>query len=111
MDEARMNGPFDSEADALEDAKREYPERNQFVVGQGFRVEVDCDAECLIENFSCQEPDILYENALEDWCEKVPRSKMDALSSHLTEILKEHLKEWGEPYEWLVVRERKRVQV
>lgn len=84
-------GPCDSEEDAIADASSEYADQisegSNIVLGISKTVHVQIDAESLLENTAEQMYDELYEDALDGWCDKMPREQWNSLSADLTKVV------------------------
>jgi hypothetical protein len=107
-DGCSYHGPHDTREAAIAEARGEGAKR--IFVGQSHAVWVQVDAETVIDQWANGEAvDLLYEDALEYWCHKVPKEKLDALSQELTDCFRKHLESWGERTEWEVISDPEEV--
>lgn len=98
-----FNGPFGTRELALKDAKGH--QIASVYVGKSTPVEIEVDANDLIERWQDFGHDQLYQDALDFWCHNPGPKELKCLSDELTKVFKKHLKKWGEPTVWHVINE------
>jgi hypothetical protein len=96
-----FDGPYETREEAIAEARAENAER--IFVGEAHEVEVEVSGDRVIEDWACQGHDLLYEDALDHWCEVITPEEMDDLSRELTAVFKKHLQKWGERTTWDVI--------
>ena len=95
-------GPCDSKELALEEAKTEYAdeikEGAEIHLGIGREVTIMIDGDSVLEKLADQWFDELYEDALDCWCDKIPKEKKEELGVRLSEVLHKWLDENNEQH-------------
>jgi hypothetical protein len=99
-----FSGPHDTREAAVQEALEQSEPGQVIYVGKSEIVEVEVDADVVIDNWLNSSFDLLYEDALEYWCHKVSLDDLAKLSQDLSKVFKKHLARWGEPTSWVVIR-------
>lgn len=113
-EEGPFIGPFSSRDDAISEARSEFEGNETAVLGhpQKYALCVSSgDAESLIENLGEHLADELYEEALDNWCIRIPRSDYQVLADRLTPVIIEWLKERYQHIEWDVIYPAEQVTI
>lgn len=113
-DEYFHMGPFDTEAEALEEFKSECPETKfcYLGIGKDEPVEIsDSDVEHFIENFSENFGEQLYEDALENWCKEIPNASLAELAASFTTVFVDWLKKNNQKTFFTTIGDSKEVEV
>ena len=90
-----------------EDAAAEYFAENEddesCYVGKGQLTGFEVSGRRLMEWIGEGLADELYEDALDSWCEKMPKEAYDELSQNVTGVVRDWLKKHGQQMEWNVI--------
>lgn len=97
-------GPFSTIEDAAEEYFNANPEDDFCCVGESVATPVLIDGGDVI-NRAQEEINDLYEDALDDWCDKISIMARDDLSERLTKVFHDWLAENSEKVSWDVIHE------
>ncbi len=97
--------PKDTVAEAIEEFKSEHDGKSPAHIGRGRAVYCYADADDLLDNMQDRMIDVLYEDALDDWCNGVTLDQRAELTENLTEVFHAWLDKIDEAKCWTVIEE------
>lgn len=105
--ERYCTGPFETEAEAVEEFKIENGGEMPDFIGIGREIFCRLDGDDVIENIqNGYLYDELYEDAFDGWCSFKPNDpRFKVLSERLTKVLHDWLDEVGEKKSWILIEE------
>lgn len=107
---AHFSGPFGTKEDAYAEACFESEPEQDIYIGKSHTVRPSVCAESLIEMVCEDLYESTYEDAIDCWCMKIEKEKLEALSKELTDVLLKHLEQWGEETSWEVISDPEKVR-